>query len=111
MLAFPFIGNKGNDRAVAIRSERKAGFLERFPEDALFRTLLPFELAADADPFFMIQVVLLFHAVLHEVTTVFFNIAETGFDHLAVLSPNAARRKACSISIAHFRPNLNRIYA
>ena len=52
--------------------------LEDLADGTIFRRLAVFELAADSNPFIFIIIVLLFCAVEHEVTIVFFYIAEGG---------------------------------
>ena len=66
-----FVRYEGNDPAISIIVDEKPCLLVHFPAHALFRTLAPLELTADADPLVMVDVVLLPGPVEHQDTVVF----------------------------------------
>ena len=75
------VADEGDDAAVLGPDEGKAGLLEAFPADAVFRRFPFHELPADAYPLVLVDVVLLLDAVQQQVLAVLFDIAEGRVDH------------------------------
>lgn len=77
----PLVGQKRHHAAAAPVGQRQAGLLLRLAQEALVRRLVTLELAADADPFVVVEVVFLLHAVQHEILLPALDIAECGVAH------------------------------
>ena len=78
ILTGPDVRHKGDDAPVLIIGEGQAGLLFDLPQDAVLRAFPVLELAAHADPFITVFVLLLFDPVEHEITAVFFDVAKGG---------------------------------
>ena len=59
----------------------QTGFLLGLAHDAVLRTLLVLKFAADAEPFVMALVNLLFRAVQHQIVVIFLNINQRCIAH------------------------------
>ena len=72
----PVIGKEGHNAAIARIAKRKSRFFEKFPRNTLFRAFSMFKLTANADPFIVIDVILLFDAVQHERLSILNQVTE-----------------------------------
>ena len=81
VFSFPSVGNKGDDAPIGVIRESKPRFFPYLPGDAVFGAFAFLKLAADADPFIVIGVVLLFHPVQHQILAVPLQIAKSGMQH------------------------------
>ena len=82
ILRGPPVGDKGDDPPVSVVGEGKPGLLPGLPEQTVLRALPVLEFAADPDPLVLVQVVLLFHPVEHQVLLSPADIAQRGIDHV-----------------------------
>lgn len=70
------IGDEGNEATEPEFRQSEAGFLEDLPEQALDGGLALQELPADADPLSLIEVMLFFDAMEHQVLAISFQVAK-----------------------------------
>ena len=66
---------------IAVFRWGESGLLVHFPEHAVLGALPVLELAADADPLALIQIILLLDPVEHQTLTALTDVAEGGVDH------------------------------
>ena len=76
------VANEGDDAAVLGTNQGEARFFQRFALDTVFGRFPFFELAADADPLVLVDVVFFLDAVEQQVLAVLFNVAECGIEHV-----------------------------
>ena len=74
------IGDKGHETAVAPARERQTGLLPRFAQGAVLGRLAVLKFAAHADPFVVVEVILLFRAVQHQIFVAALEIDERRVD-------------------------------
>ena len=74
-LGLILIRHKSDDTAVIPGIHCQARLLANLPDSTFLRTFSFFKLAANADPFIMIDIVFLFDAVEHEIVAVLLQIA------------------------------------
>ena len=84
VLCLPDVGDEGDDAAVAPLCHRVARLLPDLAQHAVLRALPFLELAAYAEPFVVVEVILFLGAVQHQVLRAVFQIAEGGLFHLLV---------------------------
>ena len=72
---------EGQQPPAAPAGQGQARFLPHLPEQAVLRALEPLKFAADTHPFIVVVVVLLFHAVEHQVGVLPLQIAERGAEN------------------------------
>lgn len=77
----PAVGDKGDDAAVAPLGDGEAGFLAHFAQHAVLGAFVGLELPSHSEPFVVVEVVLFFGAVKHQVLITAFEIAKGGLDH------------------------------
>jgi len=75
------VGDEGHKPAVAVLRERQPRFLQHLAADAVLRAFPVLKFSADADPFVVIFVVLLFYAVEHQILSIALKIAERRLLH------------------------------
>ena len=81
ILGRPDIGDEGHKPAVAVLRERQPRFLQHLAADAVLRAFPVLKFSADADPFVVIFVVLLFYTVEHQILSIALKIAERRLLH------------------------------
>ena len=72
---------KGDYSAAAPRGKRKPRFLPCLAQQALVRAFVGLEFSADADPFIVIYVVFLLHAVQHEIFAAAAYVTKSCIEH------------------------------
>ena len=75
------VADERNDSAVFGANQRESRFFERFAADAVFGRFPFLELATDAYPLVLVDVVLFLDAVEEQVLVALFDIAESRVDH------------------------------
>ena len=78
---------KGDNPPVPPAVQGESGLLQHLPAETVLGALPGFELAADADPFILVEVALLFHPVEHEVFLAPLEITEGGIDAVHGVPP------------------------
>ena len=81
VLRGPAVGDKSDQPPIAVFRWGESGLLVHFPEHAVLGALPVLELAADADPLALIQIILLLDPVEHQTLTALTDVAEGGVDH------------------------------
>ena len=76
VLVFPSVTDEFNEPAQRHFPGFKSGLLPDFPPDAFLRCFTGFDLSSDADPFSLIEVILLFVSEQHQVHAVLLNITQ-----------------------------------
>ena len=69
-------GHKGHQTPEPVVRQRKPCFFPHFPKQTLLRTLRPLKMPADADPFVLVDVMLLLHPVKHEIFIILFDVTK-----------------------------------
>ena len=95
LLGGPDVVDEGDDTAIAPRRDGEARFFPHFAPHAVFGTLPFLELAAHANPFVVVLVVLLLGAVEHEVLAAALKVTLCGLFHTPKIRvfPSGERRK------------------
>ena len=76
VLRLPRIRRERDDAAQPVAIEHDARLLAHLAQQTFLRALVRLEMAADAHPLVMVDIVRLLHAVHHEIRTVALEIAE-----------------------------------
>ena len=95
-LGGPWLASKIHNAAVGGGLHRQAGFLPHFAQGTGFGSFAGVKLAAHTDPFIVVDVVLLFNAVQHQIAAVLFQVAQSGlqqFSHSGASFPVCGAHK------------------
>ena len=106
VLRAPFVGDEGDDAAVAPACEDEPRFLPDLPQQTVLRAFALLNLAADADPFVLVFVHFLFHPVEHQVVPAPFQVAQRGVSHAFFLRSSHRALTAAVRGMAKTMPML-----